>query len=199
VIQFSAYMQGHYTDVLISGTLDALISEDARNDVSKPALKKLDACMAYQNKLAPYLIGKALKTAFNSSDEISKSDIFSSLKNISTKVRDSKAKRKVVLIASDMLENSSISSFYFKRTVRQIDPKKELDIVIEHQLLGDFGDAEVYVIGAGLITEDAKNVKGSYRSPLVMHALSSFWGLYFKQSNAKLIEFGEPALLNAIN
>lgn len=66
-------------------------------------------------------------------------------------------------------------------------------------MFGDFGGAKVYVIGAGLLTEDIKNSKGVYRSPQIMQALSTFWKEWFKKSNAEVIEFGQPALLNPIN
>jgi hypothetical protein len=31
-----------------------------------------------------------------------------------------------------------------------------------------------------------------------MFALASFWKTYFEKSNAQLMEFGQPALLNAV-
>jgi hypothetical protein len=55
------------------------------------------------------------------------------------------------------------------------------------------------VLGAGLLAEDAKQTKGIYRDPKTMGALQQFWQGYFEKSNAKLIEFGQPALLNPIN
>lgn len=199
VTQFSAFTQGHYTDVLVSGKLDTVLTKTARDDVSKPVLTKFDQCMAAQPRLAGQLLGGAMKSAFgDSSSDIAKSDVYASLKDISGKVRQSAAQHKVVLLASDMLENSSVTSFYAKQTVRQIDPKKELKLVADNQLFGDFGGAKVYVIGAGLLAEDAKHPKGVYRSTQTMQALSRFWGEFFQKSNAELVEFGQPALLNPI-
>lgn len=200
VTQFSAFTQGHYTDVLVSGKLDPALTKAARDDISKPVLNKFDQCMAAQPNLAGQLLGGAMRTAFgDSSSDIAKSDVFASLKDISGKVRQSTAQHKVVLIASDMLENSSVTSFYAKQSVRQIDSGKELKLVADNQLFGDFGSAKVYVIGAGLLAEDAKHSKGVYRSTQTMQALSRFWGEYFKKSNAALVEFGQPALLNPIH
>lgn len=199
VTQFSAFTQGHYTDVLVSGKLDAALAKKVRDDVSKPVLAKLDQCMDRQSKLAAGLIGRAMKTAFGgSSSDIAKSDVFASLKGISGRVRQSRAARKVILIASDMLENSSITSFYAKQAVRQINPEKELKLVADNQMFGDFGGAKVYVIGAGLLAEDAKQPKGVYRSPQTMQALAAFWKVWFQKSNAELVEFGQPALLNPV-
>ena len=199
VSQFSAFTQDHYTDVLVSGKLDIELSEAARNNVSKPILTKFDHCMSSEKNLAAQSLGGAMKSAFgNSSDKISKSDIFSSLKAISSMVKQSKASRKVVFIASDMLENSSITSFYAKQAVRNINPDKEMVIVEKNLLLGDFGSAEIYVMGAGLLSNDTKQAKNAYRSPQIMQSLSIFWKTWFQKSNANLIEFGQPALLNAV-
>lgn len=200
VTQFSAFTQGHYTDVLVSGKLDPVLVKAARDDVSKPVLNKFDRCMAVQPNLAGQLVGGAMKAAFDgSSIDIAKSDVFAGLKDISGKVRQSPARHKVVLLASDMLENSSITSFYAQQAVRQINPEKELNLVADNQLFGDFGGAKVYVIGGGLLAEDAKQRKGIYRSTQTMQALSRFWEGYFQKSNAELVEFGQPALLNPIH
>lgn len=200
VIEFSAFTQGHYTDVLVSGKLDPVLAKAARDNISKPVLNKFDQCMAVQPRSAGQLVGKAMRAAFDGSgSDIAKSDILAGLKDISGKVRQSAARHKVVLLASDMLENSSVSSFYSKQVVRQINPEKELKLVEDSQLFGDFGGARVYVIGAGMLAEDAKHPGGVYRSSQTMQALFRFWREYFKKSNAELVEFGQPALLNPIH
>lgn len=199
LIKFSAYKLGQYTDVITAVKFDSDISRDIRNDISKRTLKTFDRCMKVQIKKASYLVGGALKQVFGgASDKLDKSDVLYSLKAVSLRVKKSKAKRKVVLLASDMLENSSISSFYNRQTVRKIDPEKEMAIVEKNNLFGDFGNAEIYVIGAGLLPEDTKKSESAYRPYQVMKALSSFWQAWFEKSNAKLIEFGQPALLNPI-
>ncbi|MDP3306823.1 hypothetical protein, partial [Methylotenera sp.] len=199
VTQFSAFTQGHYTEVLVSGKLDVALAPKVRDDISKPVLSKFDQCIAMQSKMAMQLVGRAMKTAFGDGrNDIAKSDVLASLKDISSKVQQSKAEQKIVLIASDMLENSSITSFYAKQAVRQISTEKELKLVADNQMFGDFGGAKVYVIGAGLLTEDAKHARGVYRSPQTMQALATFWKTWFQKSNAEVVEFGQPALLNPV-
>ena len=199
VTQFSAFTQGHYTDVLVSGKLDATLAQKQRNDISKPVLAKYDQCIAMQTKQASWLLGGAMKSAFSvGNNDIAKSDVLASLKDISGKVKQSTADRKIVLIASDMLENSSLTSFYAKQAVRQINPEKELKLAADNRMFGDFGGAKVYVIGAGLLAEDAKQAKGVYRSPQTMQALTTFWKAWFQKSNAEVVEFGQPALLNPV-
>ncbi|MGO0791312.1 hypothetical protein ACTOWA_15745 [Herbaspirillum seropedicae] len=200
VVTFSAYTQGHYTEVLASGKLDAPMEANRRNDVSKTALAKFDQCMGRQPQLAAQIAGGALRAAFDgTSGEIAKSDVLASLKAIADLSRKSKARNKIVLLVSDMLENSSVSSFYADRghSVRKIDPAKEMQLVEQNQLLGDFGGARVYVIGAGLLSEDGKKSK-SYRDPKTMQALATFWKTYLEKSGAQLVEFGQPALLSPI-
>ncbi len=199
VVVFSAFTQGKYTQLLSSGQLDHLLPAAQRNDVSKPRLSKFDQCMDRQSALAMQAVGSALRMAFEgTSGEIAKSDVLASLKDISGKVRQSQATEKVVLMVSDMLENSSISSFYASQSVRRIDPEREMKLAIDNQLIGNFSGARIYVIGAGLFSGDTKKKNAVYRDPKTMLALSRFWKSYFDKSKAQLIEFGQPALLNQV-
>ncbi len=198
-LTFSSYSQGKYTQLVVSGVLEQKMALGVRNDVSKPLLNKHDLCMNRQPLIATQAAGAALKFSFDgTSNDLAKSDIFASLKDISGKVRQSPANSKIVLLVSDMLENSSISSFYQNQTVRRINPEKELQLVADNKMFGDFGGARIFVMGAGLLSEDARSKKGIYREPQTMSALQNFWRIYFEKSNAQLIEFGQPALLNPI-
>jgi hypothetical protein len=200
MVTFSAFTQGHYTEVTAAGRLDRLLTPEQRNDISKPLLLKFDLCTQRQPQQAAQLVGTALRSAYDgTSRDIAKSDVLASLKAISALVHDSKAKNKVVLLVSDMLENSSVSSFYADkgRAVRKIDTRRELELAEKSGLLADFGGARVYVIGAGLLDDDGKNGK-AYRDPKTMNALAGFWSSYLSRSNAKLVEFGQPALLQPV-
>lgn len=198
VYVFSAYTQGYYTRRLVRASLNPQLDKGVRDDISKTSLAKFDQCLAFQAKSVQQLAGDALRSAFGqSSATIAKSDILGSLKDISGQVKASTAKRKVVLLASDMLENSSVSNFYAQNAVRKVDPAKELKLVADNKLTADFGGADVYVIGAGLINETG-NAKSTYRDPKTIGALQDFWGSYFQSSNAQLKGFGAPDLLGAI-
>jgi hypothetical protein len=199
VLVFSAFTQGKYTQLLTSGQLDHPMPAEQRNDVSKPRLAKFDHCLSQQSAKAMQAVGAALRTSFEgTSGDIAKSDVLASLKDISSKVKQSHAREKVVLLVSDMLENSSVTSFYANQGVRKIDPDHELKLVQGNQLIGNFGGARLYVLGAGLLGIDDKKNKAQYRDPKTMSALASFWKRYFDQSKALLLEFGQPALLNQI-
>jgi hypothetical protein len=199
VLVFSAYTQGKYTQLLTTGQLDHPLAPAIRDDTSKPVLTKFDQCMARQPALAAQAAGTALRNALDgTSDEIAKSDVLASLKDISAKVKQSKATEKVVLLVSDMLENSTISSFYASQAVRKIDPAHELQLVEKNHLFGDFGGARLYIMGAGLLNQVGKKNTNQYRDPKTMQALASFWKSYFDHSKGLLMEFGQPALLNQI-
>lgn len=200
VLSFSAFAQGRYAQVLTAGIIEAGIAPGARDDISKPLLARFDSCAKRQPQLAMQAIGMALRSAFGGADSsLAKSDVMGSLKAMSARVRKSPAKEKIVLVASDMLENSSVSSFYASNgtAVRQIDAAKELKLAADNELFGDFGGAKVFVIGAGLLASEA-NHKGAYRDPKTMRALTTFWNGYFQRAHATVGEVGQPALLNSI-
>jgi hypothetical protein len=199
IADFSSFGQGKYAEIVSAGTLEPQIEESERGDISVKLLRNFDACMQGQKQYGLKSAANALNKALGgSSADLAKSDVLASLKDFSGRVKQSSAKDKVVLIASDMLENSSISSFYAKQAVRQVVVEKELKLATDNQMLGDFGGAKVYVIGAGLLAEDAKQTKGIYRSPQIMQALNGFWKAWFQKSNAELVEFGQPALLSPV-
>ncbi|MFM0741959.1 hypothetical protein PQQ51_32420 [Paraburkholderia xenovorans] len=198
LFDFSAFSQGHYTEVVTRGVIESPIPEKLRDDISERALRSFDACMAGQSGYAKKaLLASIARVESVATNDLAKSDILAALKNISDKVRASPASDKVVLIASDMLENSSVSSFYSHNAVRRIDPQVEMKKATTAGLIGDFGGARIYVIGAGLLSGDAK-VKNVYRDPQTMSALKQFWTLYFERSNASIGEFGAPALLGTL-
>lgn len=198
ILQFSAFTQGRYAQVLVSARLDADLPSGKRNEIPKPQLARFDACMKTQPTLAANLAGAALRKTFgDASTDIAKSDVMASLRDLSGRVRQSGAHRKIVLVASDMLENSSVSGFYFDGAVRQINPDNEMKQAEANNLLGDFGGARAYVIGAGSLAETGKNAR-SYRDPKTLNALAAFWKAWFGKSNANLVEFGMPALLNPV-
>lgn len=198
LLQFSAFTQGKYAQVVTSAALDANLPDAERNAVNKTMLTKFDSCMKQQPKLAMQLATQALQAAFSgTSGDVAKSDILASLKDISATVRQSAASRRVVILASDMLENSTVTSFYSNNAVRKIDPTKEMATVTAARMSADFGGAKVYVLGAGLLA-NGKQAK-SYRDPKTLNALGDFWREWFAKSNAELVEFGTPALLNPVH
>lgn len=197
IATFSAFLGDRYTDIVVAGRTEGPLSQAERDDTSKPKLRNLDMCMAHQIDYARRLSEAALEKSFRgSSTEIARSDILASLYDFATHVvRPSTAKSKTLLLASDMLENSSLSSFYSHHSVRRLDPVAELSKVREKALIPDLTGVRIFVVGAGVL--DPQSV-GTYRDPQTMSSLEGFWSAYFKEAHAQLVEFGKPQLLGQV-
>jgi hypothetical protein len=198
--KFSAFVQGNYSGVVTSAQLDWPLKDGVRNDISKKLLQGYDKCMKSQVGYAKKTLDDSLNKTFGATtNAIVRSDILKSFQELAKNtVKASTAKEKTVFIVSDMLENSSITSFYYKNGVKKIDPAAEMKLVEANKMFADFGGANVYVLGAGLVPSTSNVASDSYRDPKTMNALHEFWKMYFKKSNAKLIEFGQPALLSPV-
>lgn len=193
VASFSAFSQGRFTTVQSSGTVELPVPHQQRGEVSVPKLKKLDGCLKQQSAFGKRKAVSAVTAALaGASSDLAKSDVLASLKQLSTRASGSKAKDRIVLIISDMLEHSSTTSFYSKKTLKKLDPKAELQKVAGAGLIGDFGNARVYVIGAASLPGDG------YRGEAELASLEAFWRAWLKRSKARLIEFGRPNLLQPI-
>lgn len=194
IMTFSAFIGDRYADLAFSGVLDRLPTQAERDDIPKKKLKDLDRCHEAQMQFARSKVAETMMGGFGKpTDNIARSDIFSTLKDVSSNIiGTSPAKQKDVLLISDMLENSSITSFYAKNSVRAIDAKAELG---KAGGFGDFGGARVYVAGAGSIVTTGKKQVETYRDPKTMDALEAFWREYFSRSNASLTVFGKPSLM----
>lgn len=197
VAKFSAFIGNHYNEKVFDFKLDKPLDEKQRYNERKDSLKKIDKCMKDQVGFAKFQTLENIKKSFLKPDEnIAKSDIFYALEDFGENVISKiEADEKIVILASDLLENSTISSFYSKGIARLIDPKKEIQIVEKNNLISDFGKASLYVVGTGIVT--GKN-STTYRDPKILISLKSFWEEYFTKSNANLVELGQPALKNDI-
>jgi len=195
IASFSANSNGKYTNIVYSGSLENLLEEHAKQDISKKVLRKYQGCMNGQYKYAKKKATKALVAVLKGANkELPHSDIIKSLYDISThRIKSSKASEKTVLLVSDMIEHSSITSFYHKGTLKKIHSKTEMKKIKQSKHLGDFGSANIYVIGAGII-----NKKG-YRNANSIQNLTEFWKAYFSASHANLKAFGTPMLFENID
>jgi len=205
VLAFSAYNQGRYMSVLSAGSLEGQLPKPRRNKVGVQTLRELDRCLAGQSGFGRRLALAALsRGAAGATSTLSRSEIIASLAEASHLVAASRARDKIVIVASDMLENSSFTSFYARGGVRRLDPDAELAKIASHRMFGSFGGARVYVIGAGLLpaptngSAETAASNAAYRDSVTMTALNRFWSGYFEQSQARLAAFGQPALLQPV-
>jgi len=194
IASFSSNANGKYTDVAYSGKLEALLPRSAKHDIAKKALRKYEGCMNGQYRFAKKKATKALvSTLKGANKKLPHSDILKSIDDIAKHIiLPSQAKEKVVLLVSDMIEHSSITSFYAKGSLRKIKTKTEMDTLRKSNYLANFDGAKIYVIGAGMVG------KNSYRDSKTLQSLTDFWTAYFQAVNAKLQAIGTPMLLEDV-
>jgi len=194
IATFSGYLQGRYLDVLFSGRVEAPLAGAQRDFVSKRDLRQNDACLADQLVYARRMVARGLASAFSGIDpNVERSDILAALQDLGRRVSDARGANRMVIVVSDMLENSSITSFYQSNHLRRVDPDVELRKVATAGIKAGFHGARVVVIGAGGVSSAASGQ--SYRDPRAMLALEAFWRRWFEASQAELVEFGKPTPL----
>lgn len=190
--QFSAYLAGRYFSMPFAGQLERPLTGKTRDSIAMNLLKQLDTCLTQQQGFFRKTFGQQMLKSFGSaSTDIARSEIFSALKQIGNDAGGHEAGERVLLLVSDMLENSDFGSFYSNNRIRDIKPEDELGKVEKQALFADLRGARVFVLGAGLVPHE---VKHGYRSGKTMQALEAFWREYFARSNASLEAFGAPSL-----
>ncbi len=194
IASFSANANGKYTDVAYAGRLENLLPDSAKHNIAKKTLRTYQGCMNGQYKYAKKKATKALVRVLKGANKkLPHSDIIKSLDDIASHIiKPSKASTKVVLLVSDMIEHSSITSFYHKGLIKKINVAKEMTKVKSSGHLTDFSGADIYVIGTGVIG------KKGYRDAKTLKRLTDFWEAYFANTHANLKAMGTPMLLEDI-
>ncbi|MBM6551849.1 hypothetical protein [Marinomonas ostreistagni] len=195
IVSFSANAQGRYTDVTFDGQFDQTLAQDQRNAANRLALNKFDNCMAMQSTKAIELVHKQLKGSFHdSSQHYPKTELVGSLLTVSEDVfADIQSERTILILVSDMIENSDVSSFYSQGHVRPIDASQEFAKFADIIPQGALNNADVFVIGGGYV-QGGK----AYSSQAAMRSLESFWQQVIAQAGGQLVKFGAPQLLTDI-
>jgi hypothetical protein len=203
IAEFSAFSQGRYLTVLHTGIIERPLDPSRVNSTSIRAAKDLDQCLGQQGGFARTMVARTLADVMKASTStLDQSDILMALNTVSAAVAADPAQHKTVFAATDGLENSSATSFYAHGSVRDINPSNEMAKAVNAHLLGDFGGASVYVVGGAVMpppTLGTKAQRDGYRDPRTLSDLSQFWHDYFSRSNARLVEFGEPALVEPVS
>ena len=194
IASFSANSNGKYTDIPYSGKLEELFPDSKKHSTSKKVLRKYEGCMNGQYKYAKRKATKALVHVLKGANKkLPHSDIVKSLADIAKNIiATSKSKHKTVLLVSDMMEHSSITSFYSKGGLKKVSTDKEMSKIEKSGYMANFSGADVYVIGTGMAGKE------SYRDSKTLKALTSFWESYFSKSNAHLKAIGTPMLLEDV-
>lgn len=122
------------------------------------------------------------------------SDIMNSLRLFGDHIRASRARTRTIVLVSDMLENSTTTSFYTHGVFRPINPTVEIEKARRAGVIADLSGASVYVVGMGLPSERG----GASRPSQNMRRLEQFWTMYFADARAGEVIMGSPFLLQQI-
>ncbi|MBE0492650.1 MAG: hypothetical protein IBX44_10450 [Sulfurospirillum sp.] len=191
---FSEYSKDRYISFVDHYYFYSKLDDVQLYNFGKKEKKHFDQCWKAQDIGLKRKLANDIYEHFKEKNEIVKnSEIFFSLKELSKNaIKVSKTKEKIVFILSDMLENSNHTSFY-KGELKKLDIEKEMKIVKEKKLLGDFDGADIIVVGAGLVDQE------NYRDGDDMIRLKEFWSEYFKLSNGNLKFFGTEITYPIVN
>ncbi|MDA8093316.1 MAG: hypothetical protein M0T84_05275 [Betaproteobacteria bacterium] len=199
IAEFSAFSQGRYLNVLHTGIVEQPLAASRVNSTPIVAARQLRQCLGMQASFARKMVATTLAQVMTrSSSSLDESDVMLAMKTISKAVAADPAQHKTVFVVTDGLENSSITSFYAHDSVRDINPSTELSKAAAAHMFGNFKGASVYVLGGAMMppaTNGTRAQRDGYRDPRTLENLSRFWRDYFAKSNARLVEFGEPALI----
>ncbi|WP_199438404.1 hypothetical protein [Vibrio owensii] len=193
ITTFSA-VADNYTKVAFTGLFEKLPEKSVSDSMNALKLKRLKRCVANQ-KNALMSAHVSLKDSFGKLDEnYPNTELVGALSDIGNGlVSRSAAERKIVLVVSDMLENSSALTFYSKGKVRLQSAEKAYSAIQKANIQTNFGNADVHVIGAGY---RLGKVQANHHS---MTQIEKFWTRLFQDSNANMVQFGKPNLLTAVN
>lgn len=194
VLTFSAYANGRYAEMPLTGKLDYLLDEDTRFETGKTNLRKFDRCMEHQRTFVKRKIDQTLMTAFSeASTDLPKTELMGSLMNFSQGViSTSVTPDKSVLLVSDMMENSDAVSLYSNGGIGNLNIDETLSKTKEANLFSNMAGAKVNVIGAGI------SGNNGYLSQTAMQKMQNFWTEYFERSDASLVGWGQPQLFGPI-
>ena len=203
IAEFSAFSQHRFLQVIHTGIVESPLAASRVNFTPITAARMLKRClvvqMAYARRMVAMTLAKIMKA---SSSSLEYSDIMLALKTVSTAVAVDPAHEKTVFVVTDGLENSSVTSFYANDTVRDINPSAELAKAAAAHLFGNFHRASVYFLGGAVmppVSQSSTTQRAGYRDPAILRDLKIFWRDYVANSNACLVEFGEPALTRPVN
>lgn len=194
IIAFSAYSNGHYTEMKFSGVMDRPLPEKARDNIPMRVARKFDHCLKMQWVKGRKLILRQTREAFSHEDthyDFTNTELIGALNTLTTSmINKSSVEQKTLLIFSDMLENSKTLTFFSKRQIRTLSPAKDIKKVTKAGMIPDLKGVKVYVIGAGWV------VSGSlYQDSTKLTRIRQFWEEFFTLSKASLEGFGEPLLM----
>nr|VFJ90693.1 MAG: hypothetical protein BECKH772A_GA0070896_1002316 [Candidatus Kentron sp. H]VFJ91787.1 MAG: hypothetical protein BECKH772B_GA0070898_1002116 [Candidatus Kentron sp. H]VFJ98418.1 MAG: hypothetical protein BECKH772C_GA0070978_1002116 [Candidatus Kentron sp. H] len=189
VITFSAISEGRDVAEAFSVRTDGLPPESVENHWRQSQIRAFKACFRNQSLKARIAIKRGTRHILEQADSsIGRSEILQSLHRFATTRLQQQTDAEItILVASDLLENSSIMSFYQGGDTFAIDDEAALEYANQVGLIPDFHGAKVFGIGLGLGSSLLKSFTGT-------QSVAAFWEGYFREGHGGLIELGRPTL-----
>jgi len=200
VYSFSSAIPGRYLKRITGGRVDDNVREDEiENTLIRSVREDYQLYHNLQEKEARKAVNRALLEVYNGVDErIPYTDIFRSLTEVAEHVKNYKSNNKILLIVSDMLENSTIDSFYSSGGIKNINVENENMMIKKIGMVPDFGNnVTVYIIGLSYHDLGSRNQSGYY-DPIKVKLLKEFWRQYFLSSGCKIGEIGSPMIMGIL-
>ena len=157
------------------------------------ALEDYDACVSNRRETLEAALTTQIDTAFGQYDkDAERSGIVAALKSFSERFEGDDAQSRILILASDMLENSGGLSFYSSKSGVSVAPGS-LDGLVAKGRIPQWKGVDVVIVGSGLIPSDVK----AFRNEDDLDRLDSFWRGYFDKAGAKQVEIGHPIPMRA--
>lgn len=179
IMSFSHHGSGRFKGIRQDWRLEP--SPTDTGGIPRGILRSVQRCLDDSQAEELENIRKVLEEVYTESDsDIPKTELMWTLKKTSEEVIPAlRAEETFLLIVSDMLENSDITSFYRNKV---IDPTKEMQKVEKSDAMADYPGTRIYVVGAGYLAKNGE----------AMRKVKSFWRWYFERSGGQLCEYGDP-------
>ncbi len=192
---FSTYSAAEHNRIELSFFVDPPLSDDQTENAGMGAMRRLNSCLAARGQaIQTTLQTKIRQLAESATTNSQRSDIVAAVTAFGQQFSNSHARHRTFVLISDLLENSSVSSFYSNGTMRTIDVTQELAKFDRAGLTPRLVGARVFVVGAGIVPAGAENM----RSNDEMRALTQFWTQIFTNGGAESVQIGQPLLLTPV-
>ena len=192
IARFSASYRGLYPELVFHQKIESPPDSAFLYNLHYRDKVLIKQCLQEQKEKFNKEFGMQFNAALkNLNPKIPKTELLGSLKQLSKKlVVPDEALEKTVLLISDGMENSAVTSFYKNKTLKNIKPKKTIAKLRRKGMMGFWKNAKVYMYGVGLMPD-----KKRYADPMLVQNLKHFWERYFVEGGAKSAEIGTPELL----
>lgn len=202
IYSFSSALPGRYTSRITGGRFDDRPTDEYLDNLKRSDRERFISLHSRQPLIARKAVVLSLQEAFaGSRNEIQHTDIVRTMKEMSDYIRSYPARTKSIFLVSDMMENSSMASFYYRGRTRLIDPAREMQKCTTRQMIGNFGGrVRVYILGLGFYDNGSSPAKSeSYLDADRINAIAAFWRSYFRNSGAYVVETGKPMMFGIIH